>query len=191
MPYLITRWLAGMDLFRAYAASGSPRTGRFAFNIGPRQRVAGLAYCGNRPGAWLIPDPDFLGTAGHARARQTSREVGWGDRRPVAYWRGAARDLARVQAVAGLGDALDIGVISFGVAQQPQPYRWALDLEGSGGGTAGLFGRLLSGATVLRVAQADESRIWLDKKLVAGTHYVPVAADLSDLGERLELAARP
>jgi hypothetical protein len=187
MGYAINRWLAGMPVFQAYAASGSPKTGTFTFNVGPRQRYAGLTYCANKPGAWMLPDPDFLGSGGHARARQAPRVQGWDDRRPVAYWRGSARDLARVEAVAGgLAGALDIGVITLGVVQQPAPYRWALDLEGSGGGTAGLFARLLSGATLLRVAQADDCRIWLDSRLVAGTHYVPVAADLSDLGERLE-----
>jgi hypothetical protein len=187
LAYMITRWLAALPIFQAYAVSGSPRTGEFILNVGPRQRHPGLTYCANKPVAWLLPDPDFLGSNGHSRARQASRERNWGDRRPVAYWRGAARDLARLQAVSeGLGAALDIGVMNFGVAHQPEPYRYALDLEGSGGGTAGLFGRLLSGAAVLRVAQPDDCRIWLDQRLVPGTHYVPVAADLSDLNEKLD-----
>ncbi len=61
----------------------------------------------------------------------------------------------------------------------------ALDTDTVAASSTALFQLLLSGAPVLRAAAADAGRLWLDSRLVAWTHYVPVAADLSDLAERV------
>ena len=183
LPYLVGRWQAAMPVFAAVATLGCSGSG--AFTVGARQKRPGLSYCGNRPGVWLIPDPDFLASQGYARARQAIRVPQWRDRRAATFWRGHARDHALLAAALAGTDpqALDLAV--GGPVSRSASCRFALDMA-SAPSSAGLFHHLLGGAAVLRVAAADAVRLWFETRLTAWEHYVPVAADLSDLPVRLE-----
>ncbi len=90
LPHLIGRWLGALPVFAACAAAGQAHTGRSVLNVGARQKLPGVAYCGNRPAAWLIPDPDFLATEGHARLRRQMLAPDWADRSDRVFWRGGA-----------------------------------------------------------------------------------------------------
>lgn len=71
------------------------------------------------------------------------------------------------------------------------PSRWtdikfALDIDGPTNSWGNFFTRLLMGCCVLKVASLHGFRQWYYDDLVAWTHYVPVAANLSDLIEKIE-----
>ena len=185
LSHLIARWLGALPVFAAWGEMGEGRSGRSVLNLGARQKVPGVAYCSARPRACLIPDPDFLATNGHARLRRQMLSPDWAGRSDRVFWRGARRDAARVEAaLAGSGALLAAGASEAGPGK-PGDHRMALDLDGGAASSSALFHLLLSGAPVVRAAAADSNRIWLEARLVAWTHYVPVAADLSDLGERV------
>ncbi len=183
LPHLLGRWLAALPVFAAYAGAGAERTGRSVLNLGARQKQAGVAFSGNRPAAWLIPDPEFLASGGHGAARQNAVAAGWSGRAPGLFWRGNPADRQRVSgALAAAGE----GLATLPGGGRPGECRMALDLAGPASGSAGLFALLLGGGALLRVASADGSRIWFDARLVPWTHYLPVAADMSDLAERVD-----
>jgi hypothetical protein len=62
-------------------------------------------------------------------------------------------------------------------------YRYALDIDGHANAW-GLLEKLILGCCVLKVATSLEQ--WFYPRMHAWEHYVPVAADLSDLGEALD-----
>jgi len=71
------------------------------------------------------------------------------------------------------------------------PSRWmnvkfALDIDGPTNSWGNFFTRLLMGCCVLKVASSHGFRQWYYDDIIPWTHYVPVAADLSDLIEKLE-----
>jgi len=71
------------------------------------------------------------------------------------------------------------------------PSRWievkfALDIDGPTNSWANFYTRLLLGCCVLKIASPSGFRQWYYDELVPWTHYVPVAADLSDLIEKIE-----
>ena len=71
------------------------------------------------------------------------------------------------------------------------PSRWidvkfALDIDGPTNSWANLYTRMLLGCCVLKVASPSGFRQWYYDELVPWTHFVPVAADLSDLIEKVE-----
>ncbi len=78
-----------------------------------------------------------------------------------------------------------------GIAGQPIPQaewlnrRFAIDADGNSNAFSNLYVRLVYGCCVLKVASAHGFRQWYYDELVAWTHYVPVAADLSDLATRI------
>ena len=183
LPYLIGRWLGAMPVFAAYAAAGHTTIGRTAFNLGGRQKQPGIGYIGNRAAAWLIPDPDFLATRGHARTRKTVATPEWASRANTPYLRARPEERSRVEAtLAGAA------TLAPDASNRPGDHRAAIELDATAS-SATLFPLLIGGCAVLRVASADRSRIWLDSRLVAWTHYIPVAADLSDLAERVAWVA--
>jgi glycosyl transferase family 90 len=90
----------------------------------------------------------------------------------------APRDLARLRAAGILGDPID-------------PMTWsrrkfALDVDGNSNAWANLFTRLLLGCCVLKIASPKGYRQWYYDELRPFEHFVPVAADLSDLAEKIE-----
>ncbi len=60
-------------------------------------------------------------------------------------------------------------------------YRYHIDIDGHACSFAGLFRKLLSGGTVLKVKSPNNYAQWYYEKLKPWTHFIPVAADLSDL----------
>lgn len=70
-------------------------------------------------------------------------------------------------------------------------YRYLVDVDGFSN-SWGLLEKLLMGATVLKIGSAFGYRQWYYDRLEPWLHYVPVAADLSDLDEVLaRLFANP
>lgn len=78
-----------------------------------------------------------------------------------------------------------------GIAGDPVPEaswlgrRFAIDIDGNANAFSNLFLRLLFGCCVIKVASPLGFRQWYYDRLEPGRHYVPVAADLSDLVERI------
>jgi len=68
--------------------------------------------------------------------------------------------------------------------------RFAIDIDGYANAFSNLFLRLLYGCCVIKVASPAGFRQWYYDRLVPWEHYVPVAADLSDLVERIEWCRR-
>jgi len=62
-------------------------------------------------------------------------------------------------------------------------YRYLVDIDGNTN-SWGLFEKLVMGATILKVESRDGFRQWYYDRLLPWTHYVPVAADLSDFAPR-------
>ena len=62
-------------------------------------------------------------------------------------------------------------------------HAWQIDIDGNVN-SWGLLWKLLSGSCILRVQ--SPRRQWYHQRLKAWEHVVPVRADLTDLGERLE-----
>jgi hypothetical protein len=65
-------------------------------------------------------------------------------------------------------------------------YRYQIDIDGNSNSWPGLFGKLLTGSPVLKVESARGYRQWYYDRLIPWRNFVPVAADMSDLVERVE-----
>jgi Glycosyl transferase family 90 len=63
-------------------------------------------------------------------------------------------------------------------------YRYQIDIDGNTNSWSGLFQKLLTGSTVLKIASRGGFRQWYYDRLVPWHNFVPVAADLSDLVDR-------
>jgi hypothetical protein len=64
--------------------------------------------------------------------------------------------------------------------------RFAIDIDGYTNAWSSLFVRLLMGCCVLKVASPGGYRQWYYHRLQPWQHYIPVAADLSDLQQQIE-----
>ena len=85
---LVFQW--EFPLFAHYAGQVSQEHGSVLINRHDVGLIPGLAYCENRPNYFLIPDYIFVSTKGYRYARQIfQKTVPWGDRKSVAFWRGA------------------------------------------------------------------------------------------------------
>jgi hypothetical protein len=62
-------------------------------------------------------------------------------------------------------------------------YKYLIDLDGHGSTWTGLFLRLLTGSTVLKVNSERGFRQWFHDRLIPWENYVPVKSDFSDLEE--------
>ena len=70
-------------------------------------------------------------------------------------------------------------------AEQWVGHKFALDVDGNTNAWSNLLQRLLLGCCVLKVASKRGFRQWYYDDLVPWRHFVPVAADLSDLREKV------
>lgn len=68
--------------------------------------------------------------------------------------------------------------------------RFAIDVDGYANAFSNFLIRLLYGCCVIRVASPRGFRQWYHDRLEAGRHYVPVAADLSDLDAVIDWCRR-
>lgn len=66
--------------------------------------------------------------------------------------------------------------------------KYALDIDGFANSWDNLFHRLLMGCCVFKVASDFDFRMWYYDRLKPWEHYVPVAADFSDLDARIAWA---
>lgn len=65
-------------------------------------------------------------------------------------------------------------------------FKYHIDIDGNTSSWPGLFTKLLSGGVVLKVSSERGYRQWYYPRLEPWVHYVPVAADFSDLFEKVE-----
>jgi hypothetical protein len=106
----------------------------------------------------------------------------WGDAADVdakiVLWGGAAPEVVDAYRTAGiLGPA---------IPQRSWCHRrFAIDIDGNSNAFSNLFIRLLYGCCVIKVASPLGFRQWYYHRLEPWVHYVPVAADLSDLAETI------
>lgn len=63
---------------------------------------------------------------------------------------------------------------------------FAIDIDGYTNSWSGLFTKLLMGCCVLKVASPSGYRQWYYHRLEPWQHYIPVAADLSDLQQKID-----
>ena len=64
--------------------------------------------------------------------------------------------------------------------------KFAIDIDGNSNAWSNLFTRLLAGCCVIKVASPLGYRQWYYDALRPWEHFVPVAADLSDLDEKID-----
>lgn len=64
--------------------------------------------------------------------------------------------------------------------------RFAIDVDGNANAWSNLFCRLLLGCCVIKIGSERGFRQWYYDDLVPWRHYVPVAADMSDLSEKID-----
>lgn len=74
---------------------------------------------------------------------------------------------------------------SFVPVTEFQQYKYQIDIDGNTNSWPGLFQKLLTGSPVLKIASPGNFRQWYYDKLHAWTNFVPVLADMSDLGEKI------
>ncbi len=71
-------------------------------------------------------------------------------------------------------------------------YKYQVDIDGNTNSWPGLYLKLLTGSPVLKVGSPANFRQWYYPRLIPWAHYVPVRADLSDFGEKVNwLCAHP
>ena len=63
--------------------------------------------------------------------------------------------------------------------------RYLIDIDGWANSWSGLFQKLLTGSTVLKVASQQGFRQWYYDRLVPWVNYVPVRADFADLDDAI------
>ncbi len=179
LTYVVSRWLSVLPVFAAALRSGQAKPGRCRIALGTRDRRAGLAFCSARAEAGLLPDPDFLNTRGYPRLRHA----------PLADWAARPSQVLCPEPARGgpkPDEAVQVDGVVFatpgagGVAP-----RYALEAEQPVTSSSALFADLLSGACLLRAGASGAPRLWLHDRLVAWEHFVPVAADLSDLAAQV------
>ncbi len=64
-------------------------------------------------------------------------------------------------------------------------YRFQIDIDGNTSSWPGLFQKLCTGSTVLKVASPEGFRQWYYDRLEPWRNFVPVAADMSDLVDKV------
>jgi len=64
-------------------------------------------------------------------------------------------------------------------------YKYQIDIDGNTNAWSGLFQKLLTGSPVLKVASPSGYRQWYYNRLKPWISFVPVAADMSDLVEKI------
>ncbi len=191
LPFHVARWLGSLPCFaalgRLHRQQGpEARTGTVRLSLAVNAKTAGLAFCSRTPGAILIPDPDFSLNDGYAR---DVRPADWPDRRARIVWRGAepiGEQLAALDRIHNSGRTepwFDAQPAGAGADDDFRGARAAIEIA-SGRSSGPLFRKLLAGTLLLMVAPADGSCLWVHERMQPWTHYVPVAADLSDLMDR-------
>lgn len=159
-----------------------------------------------------IPDPYFINSFGYTSqiyestvSSLVSRPVPWQRQRKAIVWRGSkdndrsgvrerlVSEAARLNKIlpVGLGKGqLDVAAVDAAKHNQLSfsnmlNARAILSVDGWANEWQGLFFKLLSNSVVLKV-QSTLCKQWYYPGLKPWEHFVPVAADLHDLGERVK-----
>jgi hypothetical protein len=193
-PQMVQLFWSLLPIFKAFAESAAMRPGSARLCLTARPPEACLATGSNRADTILLPDLGFMSSGGYRVRRDNAARdaVAWADRAPVAFWCGAKDELA----LAAYAQAADSGrtepmfEIRLGNPSQLTPRDWQsrrflIDIDSGWSGSTGLFQKLLTGSTILRVPRRDPARLWLHDRLKPWVHYVPVAPDLSDLSQQI------
>lgn len=88
---MATRALAMRPLFAHVRSRAPDLVGSCPLWLGDIPETSGLAFCGNSTSHVLIPDPDFIGSGGHAAFRRQLEQdwIAWSRRSDTLYWRGS------------------------------------------------------------------------------------------------------
>lgn len=150
----------------------------------------------NDPFVQLLPDTDFVSTSGY---RDLRTEIGdsdcpWDKKIPKLYWRGSKhgfpykqydqmqlrsqRELLLDWAVLH-DDFCDVALSKISSKAEQLQYKFLLDIDGEVNAWSAYFWKLLSSSVVFKVNSHYEQ--WYYHRLEPWKHYIPVAADLSDL----------
>jgi hypothetical protein len=74
---------------------------------------------------------------------------------------------------------------SFVPSTEFNKFRYQIDIDGNTNSWSGLFQKLLTGSPVLKVASPQGFRQWYYDRLKPWVNYIPVAADMSDLVDKI------
>ncbi len=158
---------------------------RAAFEAVPwGDRDPAIVWRGSTTGRGLIAtdalDPADSHLIQRTRLGLAAREIAGMDVKVTRVVQSAdpATDLALLEAAGLVGAPLD--PMSWGRR------RFALDVDGNGNAWSNLFTRLLLGCCVLKVGSPQGCRQWYYDDLRPYEHFVPIAADLSDLREKVD-----
>ena len=148
------------------------------------------------------------------RALWRGQTSGWHDAvgQPVASWTDLPRirlcRLARDPDLQNLLDAGITGIVQITASGEAESrilsdlmvprldwrrfleWRYHIDVDGNTSAWEGLFVKLCTGSPVLKIASGFGFRQWYYDQLVPWTNVVPVAADLSDLAEKVHWLRR-
>jgi len=158
---------------------------RIALGPGPawQDRVAGFCWRGSTTGLGIISTPgmeaDDPSLIQRTRLCLSGRDIPDADFKLSRVVQSHdAKDPERVARAGILAES--IGSASW------RARKFALDVDGNSNAWSNLFTRLLLGCCVVKVGSPRGFRQWYYDQLVPFESFVPVRADLSDLGERLE-----
>jgi hypothetical protein len=147
-------------------------------------RTGGFQWRGSTTGKGLITspamapeDPDLIQRTRFCLLVRGIRDVDAKFAR-LTQSRNPSEDLSRLEDAGIMAETID------GAAWRCR--KFAFDLDGNSNAWSNLFTRLLLGCCVIKAASPRGYRQWYYDDLVPFEHYVPVAADLSDLPERLD-----
>jgi hypothetical protein len=86
----LTRLIDVFPIFHMFMISRYRVDGHVDINLGDYGLRPGLAFCGYRPGNFLIPDATYMDMGRYKPIRNCfrSRDVPWADRRQIGFWRG-------------------------------------------------------------------------------------------------------
>ena len=99
---------------------------------------------------------------------------------------------AGISAIAQVDDAVRDEIEASGLMRPFVPsiqfnrYKYQIDIDGNTNSWPGLYQKLLTGSPVLKVQSPVGHKQWYYDRMRPWIHYVPVAADMSDLMEKME-----
>jgi len=89
---LFVRFVQIFPLFAQYMRRQPTETGSVTISLGDADLLDGLGFCTRLTQAFLIPDYFFIADRGYDALRGffSEKAIPWGDRHPVALWRGGS-----------------------------------------------------------------------------------------------------
>lgn len=209
-PDFVTLGRKCLKLFVAKGTLGEP--GRFiqpffqkdTFPVFPYP-VFSFGRHKNDPFVQLLPDTDFVSTSGYIDLRKEieDSDCPWDKKITKLFWRGSKhgfpykqydqmqlrsqRELLLDWAVLH-DDFCDVALSKNSSKAEQLQYKFLLDIDGEVNAWSGCFWKLLSNSVVFKVNSHYEQ--WYYHRLKPWKHYIPVAADLSDLMGKLDWALK-